>query len=275
MDVRLPMVIGLSGNTYTSSTEEDLWTRLQSTDLEPSTRPVLAVIAILGWVRVLFLAKVHQSLGPLVTIFQIMMKNVLNFCVFVMFIFMGWGTAFLLVELSSPEVFNSGGAAMYRMVSFGLLGEGMDEVSEELESGTLQCLESGKVFDIGTTAGFECSWMVLEEVLLKSLAFLMSVVFMNLLIAMLSQTYEEVVEESQMRWRLLLAQTTLEYYENVHSIWELAPLNVFVRRRPSCRSSSIRVRYTGRCCLAADSATGSSGLGPEEHPALVQKGGML
>ena len=98
---------------------------------------------------------------------------------------------------------------------------------------------------------------------------------MNLLIAMLSQTYEEVVEESQLRWRLLLAQTTLEYYENVHSIWELAPLNVFVRRRPSCRSSSIRVRYTGRCCLAAVCATGASGMDPEERPALVQKGGML
>ena len=227
IDVRLP-IPGLSGNTYTSSTEEDWWTRLQSTNTEPSTRPVLAVIAILGWVRILFLAKVHQNLGPLVTIFQIMMKNVINFCVFVMFIFMGWGTAFLLVELSSPEVFNSGGAAVYRMVSFGLLGEGMDEVSEELESGTLQCLESGKVFEIGSTAGFECAWMVLEELLLKLLAFLMSVVFMNLLIAMLSQTYEEVVEESQLRWRLLLAQTTLEYYENVHSIWELAPLNVVV-----------------------------------------------
>ena len=62
MDVRLPMVIGLSGNTYTSSTEEDWWTRLQSTDQEPSTRPVLAVIAILAWLRFLFLAKVHQTL---------------------------------------------------------------------------------------------------------------------------------------------------------------------------------------------------------------------
>jgi hypothetical protein len=42
---------------------------------------------------------------------------------------------------------------------------------------------------------------------------------------MLSKTYEDVEAKAFLQWRLLLAQTTMEYYENVQ-VSELAPFNL-------------------------------------------------
>ena len=43
---------------------------------------------------------------------------------------------------------------------------------------------------------------------------------------MLSKTYEDVEAKAFLQWRLLLAQTTMEYYENVQHVSELAPFNL-------------------------------------------------
>ena len=43
---------------------------------------------------------------------------------------------------------------------------------------------------------------------------------------MLSKTYEDVEAKAFLQWRLLVAQTTMEYYENVQHVSELAPFNL-------------------------------------------------
>eukprot|EP01043_Picozoa_sp_COSAG02_P055446 COSAG02_NODE_6427_length_3576_cov_1.716422_1_plen_208_part_00 len=111
-----------------------------------------------------------------------------------------------------------------------------------------------------TDANFECRDIYFKDLLMKVYMFLMLVVFMNLLcvrpchrsfvtcisrqtlasgvgltaticvadcrIAMLSKTYEDVEAKAFLQWRLLLAQTTMEFYENVQHVSELAPFNL-------------------------------------------------
>ena len=196
---------------------------LYPTRTEPLSRIVLAFIAILAWFRFLGLMKVHPKLGPLITISLNMFIDILQFAAMIWFIMMGFGTAFILLNFDNRDLFSNGVSSVYRVIWAGVFGEGLDDFARD----SLECAESGPFLLGSDLASQECREVFFKDVMMKVYLFLMVVVFMNLLIAMLSRTYEQVEDRSILQWRLLLAQTTMEYYENVQHVWELAPLNLF------------------------------------------------
>jgi hypothetical protein len=44
---------------------------------------------------------------------------------------------------------------------------------------------------------------------------------------MFSETYTRIKAKVMEEWRLMRAQTTLEYSQGVHSVLEIAPLNIY------------------------------------------------
>lgn len=226
----------------------DGWLDLRPTRTEAQTRPILGLTAILAWFRCLGLMKVHPKLGPMVTITLIMLTNILEFLSMIWFIMMGFGTAFILVHFDDRDNFSTGIATIHRVFWSGTLGEIFDTTGDAETSVT--CAESGPFLAGMEQMNFECRDVYFKDFLMKVYMFLMLVVFMNLLcvrshsivvvaatfmrwlalagcrIAMLSKTYEDVEARAFLQWRLLLAQTTMEYYENVQHVSELAPFNL-------------------------------------------------
>ena len=200
------------------------WMDLRPTRTDPRSRIILGLTAIFAWFRCLGLMKVHPKLGPMVTTFLSMISDIAQFFAMVWFIMMGFGTAFILLHFDDRDNFSTGIASVYRVIWSGTLGEIYDTTGDAENS--LACTESGPFLVGSTEANFECKDIFYKDLLMKVYMFLMLVVFMNLLIAMLSKTYEAVEAEAYLQWRLLLAQTTMEYYENVQHVRELAPFNL-------------------------------------------------
>ena len=106
------------------------------------------------------------------------------------FIMMGFGTAFILLHFDDRDNFSTGIATIHRVFWGGMLGLEFDTTGDAETS--MMCAESGPFLwtDGPTDANFECRDVYFKDMLMKVYMFLMLVVFMNLLIAMLSKTYE-------------------------------------------------------------------------------------
>ena len=65
-----------------------------------------------------------------------------------------------------------------------------------------------------------------RDIFVLSFLLIMQVVMLNLLIAMLSDTYQRVKADADLEWILLSHKIKLQYVASITSIWMLPPLNV-------------------------------------------------
>eukprot|EP01050_Picozoa_sp_SAG11_P012677 SAG11_NODE_1424_length_4949_cov_2.978763_7_plen_172_part_01 len=147
------------------------------------TLATLAALVIVVWLRAMYLPTLHPKLGPLIlTIFK-MTADVALFAFLALVFIIGFAAAIVPMYIINPthKLGNFGGALIQTML--GVVGEqDMDTIQE-------------------TTGG-----MLLYMIYL----FIMAVILLNLLIAMLSSTYERLKESSLTQWRFLVVCTIVD-----------------------------------------------------------------
>ncbi|CAF3390913.1 unnamed protein product [Rotaria socialis] len=137
---------------------------------------VLALVSIVGWGYMLFFVMAFQLTGPFVVmIYEMLFNDVLRFCIIYMVFLVGFSQAFFIL-------FNNNGFSGFflsvKQCFFGMLGD----------------------FDIDRYTGTTFQYVSVS--LLVIYVVVVSILLLNLLIAMMGDTYGNIIEGATQIWHL-------------------------------------------------------------------------
>lgn len=169
---------------------------------------LLSINAILLWVRASFVFKIHPSVGPLLRMMLRMLTDVINFALLMSLFVVGFSVSFyyLLSERSEDvgnDNYSSVGNATLTMFR-AMVGD----------------------FDYGDFEGLDRDTRIFCQVLMSVYISISAVILLNMLIAMMSETYGDVQDQSILQYQYGRA-TVIKYFDDDDN--ELPPpLNIFV-----------------------------------------------
>ncbi|KAJ3081022.1 hypothetical protein HK102_002631, partial [Quaeritorhiza haematococci] len=162
----------------------------------------LGFAAIIGWVFIFTYAKGLQTTGPLVIIFyRVMTKDLLAWFIIWIFLFIGFAQAFYLQMLVSPEE-----TGPRQRVTTGLAPE--SDIGLMLESFMMgfRFLLGDQVFDNYKTMRTRGLAVVLFAIYI----FATSILLLNLLIAVLNNSFTKIYDQGEKQWQLVWATLVLQ-----------------------------------------------------------------
>jgi len=159
----------------------------------PAQSAVLAVAAIVGWGYMLFFLMAFRLTGPFVVmIYRMLFSDVLRFCIIYMVFLAGFSQAFfVLFDENGMEGF----VLCLKQCFVGMLGD----------------------FELDTYA--ETTFQYVSVSLLIAYVVVVTILLLNLLIAMMGDTYGNIIEHSTQLWHLERARIVFAI-ENEMSVEE-------------------------------------------------------
>eukprot|EP00049_Salpingoeca_infusionum_P025689 m.21225 g.21225 ORF g.21225 m.21225 type:complete len:1390 (-) comp8262_c0_seq1:191-4360(-) len=176
------------------------------------SRAMYATVAILLWMRFARSYAVHPMVGPKLVMIQLMLEDIKVFVQLVALVYAGYAVA--LFSVLHEEAWNNTSIhQMLFMPYFQIYGELFLEEMREFT----ECTE----LEFSNCANNDIGWFA--AVLLAIYLMVANILLVNLLIAMMSKTYEDVQDTAEEHWALMALDALLEY----DSTWFLpAPFNI-------------------------------------------------
>jgi hypothetical protein len=202
------VIIALFGTNYVLRRQElqirvdnlDHWTSLDGQDSSDSSRYVFGVNILLLVLRFLDLCSFNRHLGPLWITLQSMIQDILLFSFIAVALIIAFSGCLQVVFWRQPDLFfYSGDTVEFVLMTF--FGEYDTEALYEAEP-------------------------IWGRIIMVTLLVLGTIVQLNLLIAMLTSTYEDKKDHSAAEWRLVRTRIVVEFSDAVRSVLELPLLNV-------------------------------------------------
>ncbi|GMI09868.1 hypothetical protein TrLO_g15274 [Triparma laevis f. longispina] len=156
------------------------------------SRQVLAGNSIVLWIRMLDYLSLHRALGPAVRVMALMVNDLVTFSIVFGFVLIGFGSAFQ-TWFRNTSAFGTIPNAIVSLFAYALGEFSFTEMQEE-----------SKVFG---------------QIVLVIFLFIGTIMLLNLLIAILSHTYEKVQERSKEEYRMGKAKIYLELAWNEDEIY--------------------------------------------------------
>jgi len=166
----------------------------------PSQWIVSALAVVILWVKILGYARGFQNMGPFVRMLFKLVMDVRHFLVLLFLIVVGFALAFnVIVRDTSPDFSNFGLSlfSQYRMI-FGDYSVIFDPTLEDLKT---------QYYGL----------FVLSRILYVGFSFTVALILLNLLIAIMGNSYATVQANSELEWRWELLEITYEIESNF--IW--------------------------------------------------------
>jgi len=174
------------------------------------TRGIYAIIIIALWMRLLQIMRISRSVGVLSIILgEMCAKDVANFTILFLVNWFGFGLALSVLQ---PEMINGQGISD---VEYGVSTDHYWSIFQHFSSpffeplwGLLGDFDVGQVYEKTVGVG-AVGWLI--PLVLYVYLFFAVVVLLNLLIAAMSSTYEQISEKAESEWQFEFAQLILEY----------------------------------------------------------------
>ncbi|GMH94342.1 hypothetical protein TrVE_jg6616 [Triparma verrucosa] len=147
------------------------------------SRKVLAGNSIVLWIRMLDYLSLHRALGPAVRVMALMVNDLITFSIVFAFVLIGFGSAFQ-TWFRSTIAFGTIPNAIVSLFAYALGEFSFSEMREESQ--------------------------VFGQIVLAIFLFIGTIMLLNLLIAILSHTYEKVQQRSKEEYRMGKAKIFLE-----------------------------------------------------------------
>ena len=151
---------------------------------------VLAFNLILGWCRILQDLMLHRGLGVLVIMIQSMLSDIVLWLIVSSLFFAGFVIAFGAISVAGADLNEVFGLPLWAMLG---------------------------AFEPSTVDDFSMDFAVGES-LLWMYVMVSNVLLVNLLIAMMGDTFSRIKENADMEWKFARLASGIEYVERVHPI---------------------------------------------------------
>ncbi|KAJ3108655.1 hypothetical protein HDU97_000511 [Phlyctochytrium planicorne] len=176
----------------------------------------LGIAAISGWISLLYFSKGSRRLGPLVTIFfRIILTDLITFVFLIAVFVIGFSEALYLQMAPVADYADKKGSDNVGLADWRWLGGGF-------VWGVRYVFGQGSYDDLRTTDAYAFTLILFLVAVLS-----ITILLLNVFIAMLNNTFALVYAESEKQWRMSWANLIMEMDEKILAQYKQSP-----RKRP-------------------------------------------